>query len=149
MSMAGMLAGKLPSSCRSKPSYIRWRSGIIQHSSDRGHRYWRLLRAILCLYKGRFEMFSWRRVSEKAAKGILIGVTVIVGMRFYYVREMLAAFVLFSLLFACVAAALALLFAIDRASRAATEFIELHRKKALQHAHSWHSVPETRAGIQR
>lgn len=72
-----------------------------------------------------------------------------VGMRFYYVREMLAALVLFSVLFGFVAAALALLFTIDRASRVATEFIELHGKKALQYAHAWHSVSAPRAGIQR
>ena len=85
-------------------------------------------------------MFAWRRVSEKAAKWILIGVTAMVAMRFYYVREMLAALVLFSVLFGCVAAALALLFIIDRAARAATEFIELRAKEALQHARAWHSV---------
>jgi hypothetical protein len=94
-------------------------------------------------------MFSWRRVSEKAAKWILIGGTVMVAMRFYYVREMLAALVLFSVLFGCVAAALTLLFILDRASRAATEFIEVRGKEALQHVRAWHSVSEPRAGIQR
>jgi hypothetical protein len=78
-------------------------------------------------------MFAWRRVSEKAAKGILIGGTAMVAMRVYYVREMLAAFVLFSVLFVCAATALALLFILDRTARAATEFFELRGKEALQH----------------
>ena len=94
-------------------------------------------------------MFSCRRVSEKAAKWILIGITVMVATRFYYVREMLAALLFFSVLFGCVAAALTLLFILDRASRAAREFVEARGKEALQHARAWHSAPEPRAGIQR
>ena len=93
--------------------------------------------------------FPWRRISEKAAKWILIGVTAIVAMRFYYVREMLAALVLFSALFGSVAAALALLFILDRAGRAATEFLERRGKEALQHARAWHSVSEPRPRMQR
>jgi len=92
-------------------------------------------------------MFSWRRISEKAAKGMLIGVTAMVAMRFYYVREMVAAFVLFSVLFGCVAAALALLFILDRATGAATEFLELRWKGALQHARAWHRLSEPRPWI--
>jgi len=94
-------------------------------------------------------MFSWRRASEKAAKVIVAGVTVMAAMRFYYVREMLAALILFSLIFACVAAALALLFILDRASAAASEFIEIRGREALQHARAWHSVSEQRAGMHR
>jgi hypothetical protein len=94
-------------------------------------------------------MFAWRRVSEKAAKGTLIGVTALVAMRFYYVREMLAAFVLFSVLFGCVAAVLAMLFILDRAARATTGFFELRGKEALQHARAWHRLSEPRPWIHR
>ena len=92
-------------------------------------------------------MFAWRRVSEKAAKWIPIGVTAMVAMRFYYVREMLAALILFSVLFGCVATVLAMLFIIDRAARAATEFFELRGKAALQHARAWHRLSEPRPWI--
>ena len=94
-------------------------------------------------------MFAWRRVSEKAAKWTLIGVTAMVAMRFYYVREMLAAFVLFSLLFGCAAAVVAMLFILDRAARVATEFLELRGKEALQHARAWHRLSEPRPWIHR
>ena len=94
-------------------------------------------------------MFSWRRVCERAAKWILIGVAAIVAMRFYYVREMLAAFGLFSVLFGCAAAVLVMLFILDRAGRAATEFLELRWKGALQHARAWHRISEPRSWIHR
>ena len=94
-------------------------------------------------------MFSWRRVCEKAAKWILIGVAAIVAMRFYYVREMLAALVLFSAVFGFAAMVLAILFILDRAGRAATEFLELRGKAALQHARAWRSVSEPRRWIHR
>ena len=94
-------------------------------------------------------MFAWRRASEKAAKGIFIGATAMVAMRFYYVREMLAALVLFSVLFGCAAAVLALLFILDRAGRAATEFLELRGKGALQHARAWRSISEPGPWIHR
>jgi hypothetical protein len=94
-------------------------------------------------------MFAWRRACERAAKWILIGVAAIVAMRFYYVREMLAAFVLFSVLFGCAATVLAMLFILDRAARAATEFVELRGKEALQHARAWHGMSEPRPWIHR
>ena len=97
--------------------------------------------------KGGLDMFAWRRFSEKAAKGMLIGVTALVAMRFYYVREMLAALVLFSVLFGCAATVVAMLFIIDRAARAATEFFELRGKEALQHARAWHRLSEPRPGM--
>lgn len=94
-------------------------------------------------------MFAWKRVSETAAKGILLGIMAMVALRFYYVREMLAALALFSVLFGCLAAVAAVLFFLDRASRAATEFIEVHGKEALQHARAWHGVSEPRPSIHR
>ena len=94
-------------------------------------------------------MFSWKRISDKAAWGISIAVMAIVAMRFYYVREMFAALVLFSALFACVAAALVLLFIIDRATRAASEFIEVRGKQALQHAVAWRSLLQPGPKLQR
>ena len=89
-------------------------------------------------------MLAWRRASQRATKWMLIVVAAIVAMRFYYVREMLAALVLFSALFGCVAAALALLFILDRAGRAVAEFLELRAKEALQHARAWRSLSEPR-----
>ena len=94
-------------------------------------------------------MFAWRRFSEKAAKWILIGVAAMVAIRFYYVREMLAAFALLSVLFGCAATVLAMLFVIDRAARVATEFLELRGKEALQHARAWHRLSEPRPWIHR
>ena len=80
---------------------------------------------------------------------MLIGVTALVAMRFYYVREMLAALVLFSVLFGCAATVVAMLFIIDRAASAAAEFFELRGKEALQHARAWHRLSEPRPGIHR
>ena len=90
-------------------------------------------------------MFSCKRACETAAEWILIGVAAILAMRFYYVREMLAALALFSVLFGCVAAMLAVLFIFDRAGRAATEFLELRWKGALQQARAWRGISEPRS----
>ena len=92
-------------------------------------------------------MFAWRRVFQRAPKWILVGVAAIAALRFYYVREMLAALVLFSAVFVCVAAALAVLIILDRAGCAATEFLELRGKEAVQHARAWHSVSAPRPRI--
>jgi hypothetical protein len=89
-----------------------------------------------------------KAVSQKALKWILIGSAAAVAVtQFYYVQEMLAALVLFAVLFSCIAAVLVLLFISDRAGQATLEFLELHGKNVLQHARAWRTFAEPRSGI--
>jgi hypothetical protein len=87
----------------------------------------------------------FRLVSLRALKLTCFAtVAGVVAMRVYYVREMLAALVLFTILFGCIAVVFLLLFLIDRAGRALLEFLGLRAKEVLQHAHVWRSVSEPR-----
>lgn len=61
----------------------------------------------------------------------------VAAMRVYYVREMLAALILFTILFTCLAVVFLLLFMLDRACQALLEFLELRAKEVLQRAHLW------------
>lgn len=59
----------------------------------------------------------FRSVSLKALKLTFVGFLVVAGvtaMRLYYVQEMLAALILFTILFGCVTVVLFLLFILDR-----------------------------------
>jgi hypothetical protein len=71
----------------------------------------------------------------------------VAAMRVYYVREMLAALVLFTILFGCVAVVFLMLFTLDRASQALLEFLELRAKEVLRHAHAWRSLSESRPRV--
>lgn len=71
---------------------------------------------------------------QKAFTWILISLAAIVAMQLYYVQEMLAALVLFTVLFGFIAAVLLLLFMLDRASQALLDFLEPRTKHLLQHA---------------
>jgi hypothetical protein len=58
-----------------------------------------------------------RSVSEKKArKWMWLGLALPVALQLYYVQEMIAAFVIFCVLFSLVAGAVLLLFLVDRAS---------------------------------
>jgi hypothetical protein len=92
----------------------------------------------------------FRSVSRKALKFTLVGFAAVVGvaaMRVYYVQEMLAALILFAILFGCVAVVLLLLFMLDRAGQAVLEFLELRGKEVLQRAHVWRAVSEPRSRV--
>lgn len=78
-----------------------------------------------------------RSILWKALMLVLLGSAVFAASQSYYMREMFAALLLFSVLFSAVAAVLLLLFLLDRAGEAAILFLELHAKGLLQHAHDW------------
>jgi hypothetical protein len=92
----------------------------------------------------------FRSVSLKALKLAFVGFVVVAGvaaMRLYYVQEMLAALILFTILFGCVAVVLFLLFTLDRAGQTVLEFLELRGKEVLQHARVWPAVSEPRSRV--
>jgi hypothetical protein len=79
-------------------------------------------------------------ISLKALKLTFVGFVAVAGvaaMRLYYVQEMLAALILFAILFGCVAVVLLLLYTLDRAGQAVLEFFELRGKEVLKHARVW------------
>ena len=62
-------------------------------------------------------MFSHWSVSEKKArKWIWIGLAVVAALQLYYVREMIAAFVVLGVVFALISGAGMLVFLVDRAN---------------------------------
>jgi hypothetical protein len=76
---------------------------------------------------------SYELISQlKVRTGILVGLIIIGATRVYYVREMLAALIIFSALFALVAAIGLVLFLswflLDRASQRALGWIEVRAK---------------------
>jgi hypothetical protein len=78
---------------------------------------------------------------------VLIGFTVFLLTPIFYVQEMLAALILFAVLFSCVAAVVLTLFLLDRAARSTIEFLELRVTEALHHAHYWRTAAEPRSRI--
>jgi hypothetical protein len=54
--------------------------------------------------------------------------------RIYYIREMVAALVLFAVFFSCIAAVVLLLIVLDRGGEAILGFLELHAKHLVQQA---------------
>jgi hypothetical protein len=79
-------------------------------------------------------------ISLKALKLTFVGFAAVAGvaaMRLYYVQEMLAALILFAILFGCFAVVLLLLYTLDRAGQAVLEFLELRGKEVLKHARVW------------
>ena len=85
--------------------------------------------------------------SQKALAAILIGLAAFTATRTYYLREMLAALILFAVLFSGVAALLLLIFIVDRASEATLGFLELRARAALQHARDWRTYLEPKPRI--
>ncbi len=68
---------------------------------------------------------------------VLIGAVLLASSRLYYVQEMLAALILFAVLFSCMAAALLMLYVLDRAGEAAIALVEYGAKHVLRHALNW------------
>lgn len=70
-------------------------------------------------------MFSpWSVPENKARKWLWIGLAVVAALQFYYVREMIAAFVVLAVAFAVIAGAGLLIFLVDRASERTLSWIE-------------------------
>jgi len=97
--------------------------------------------------KDRQEVGVLKSLSHKALTVIVIGFAASAATRIYYLREMLAALILFAVLFSGVAALLLLLFVLYRTGEATLEFLESRAREALHHARSWstYSEPQSRA----
>ena len=89
-------------------------------------------------------MISLRQLSHKLAgtdtkKWIWIGLAAVPAIRFYYVREMIAALIIFSVFFVGAATLVLIAFLLDRASEHAMIWAEAgvarltHRGKAASH----------------
>lgn len=85
--------------------------------------------------------------SQKALAVILIGLAAFAATRIYYLQEMLAALILFAVLFSSVAALLLLIFIVNRAGEATLGFLELRTREALQHARVWRNYLEPKPRI--
>ena len=70
-----------------------------------------------------------------------MGIVVAASLPIYYVQEMLAALVLFAVLFSGVATALLLFFVLYRAADALLEVLELSAKHAVQQVREWRTLP--------
>src|ERR1700676_4020283 len=87
------------------------------------------------------DMSRLRSVSQKALRWILMIFAVAAALQIYYVQEMLAALILFAVLFSGVAAVLLILFVLYRSADALLEVLELSAKHALQQAREWRTLP--------
>jgi hypothetical protein len=85
-----------------------------------------------------------KSVFLRRSKWILVGCAAIATTRFYYVREMIAALILFTLLFGCIAAVVLLLFIFDWVGEAMLGFFESHAKDVLRYARHSRAVSESR-----
>ena len=71
-------------------------------------------------------MFShWSVPEKKARKWMWIGLAIVAALQFYYVQEMIAAFVVLGVLFALAAGAGLLVFLADRASARTLTWAEM------------------------
>jgi hypothetical protein len=66
----------------------------------------------------------WSVPENKARKWLWIGLAVVAALQFYYVQEMIAAFVVLAVVFAVIAGAGLLVFLVDRASERTLSWIE-------------------------
>ena len=93
-------------------------------------------------------MISFTRSSNKSAaidrkSWIWVGsaAAALPAIRLYYVQEMIAALILFSVLFVAVATVVLIIFLLDRASEHAMTWVEagvarlVHRARGARHAH--------------
>jgi hypothetical protein len=62
---------------------------------------------------------------RKIFKWIVLTTTVLIAVRVYYVQELIAAFVIFSLLFACLAGVVLIVFLLDHAAQTALAWAEV------------------------
>lgn len=60
--------------------------------------------------------FPWSVPEKKVRKWMWIGLAIVAALQFYYVQEMIAAFVVLGVVFALIAGAGLLVFLVDRAS---------------------------------
>ena len=90
-------------------------------------------------------MISFTRLFNKLAgtstkKWIWMGLVAVPAIRFYYVQEMIAALIIFSVLFVGLSMVVLIVFVLDRASQHAMNWAEtgitrlLHRGKGVSHA---------------
>ena len=80
-------------------------------------------------------MFSpWSVPEKKVRKWMWIALAIVAALQFYYVQEMIAAFVVLGVLFALVAGAGLLVFLVDRASARTLSWIELFVLALLRNA---------------
>jgi hypothetical protein len=79
-----------------------------------------------------FRQFSQKWSVIRRMKWIWIGLGAALAVRFYYVREMIAALILFSILFLAVAAVALIFFLLSRASERITTWAEAGVVRALQ-----------------
>lgn len=71
-------------------------------------------------------MFSpWSVPEKKARKWMWLGLAVVAALQFYYVQEMIAAFVVLGVVFALIAGAGLLVFLVDRASARTLSWAEI------------------------
>jgi uncharacterized membrane protein YraQ (UPF0718 family) len=67
----------------------------------------------------------WSVPEKKARKWMWIGLAIVAALQFYYVQEMIAAFVVLGVVFALVAGVGLLLFLVDRASERTQSWVEM------------------------
>ena len=79
-----------------------------------------------------FRQLSQKRSATRRMKWIWIGLGATLAVHFYYVREMIAALILFSILFLAVAAVAVIVFLLSRASERITTWAEAGVVRALQ-----------------
>ena len=79
-------------------------------------------------------MFSPWSVPEKARKWMWIGLAAVAALQFYYVREMIAAFVILGVVFAVLAGAGLLVFLVDRAGERSPSWVETDALSILRSA---------------
>lgn len=70
-------------------------------------------------------MFSpWSVPEKRVRKWMWIGLAIVAALQFYYVQEMIAAFVVLGVIFAVIAGAGLLVFLVDRASERTLSWVE-------------------------
>jgi hypothetical protein len=93
-------------------------------------------------------MFSFDWVSGKlrekgTQKWLFIGLAILVAVQVYYVQEMLAALLLFAVMFALVGGVFLILFLLDRASQRVVGWAEPHTVRAARAARrGWTALEE-------
>jgi hypothetical protein len=82
----------------------------------------------------------WSVPERKVRKWMWIGLAVVAALQFYYVQEMIAAFVVLAVVFAVIAGAGLLVFLVDRASERTLSWIETSVLAVLRTARRGASV---------
>jgi ethanolamine transporter EutH len=77
----------------------------------------------------------WSVPEKKVRKWMWIGLTIVAALQFYYVQEMIAAFVVLGVVFALMAGASLLVFLVDRASERTLGSVETETLAILRTAH--------------